>query len=376
MNVSPAKSAVERGPGRFAFIDALRGVAAMSVVVYHIYKQNLLKYAETPFPEPFHTLFVNGYLGVYIFFVLSGFVIAYSVRGYRITPGFVGRFALRRSLRLDPPYWVAMIGAILVALTAQQVAIENKLEVPSAGDVVAHVFYIQQFLGIPHILGVFWTLCLEIQFYLLYVVLLGLTQRFAGDRLWVFFGPIFVLSLIVGANVLDLGHALCLWAWPFFFVGAATSWHFDGRISSRTWGLIMAAACLVALDAPERIGVALLTAAAIFFTGRATSSTGATLLRELSLGRVLQYLGKISYSLYLTHLLIGSKSARLAIRFLGRKELGLLEMVAILLGCVAASVVLAHVMYLVVERTAVKLSKLVSLVPRGKPRVGETRAEA
>jgi peptidoglycan/LPS O-acetylase OafA/YrhL len=101
---------------RFTFIDALRGVAAISVVLYHVYLQDLLPAARAPFAEPFHTVLANGYIGVYIFFVLSGFVIAHSVRDATITAGFIGRFALRRSLRLDPPYWAAIAAAIILPM--------------------------------------------------------------------------------------------------------------------------------------------------------------------------------------------------------------------------------------------------------------------
>ena len=59
-------------------------------------------------PAPLETALKLGFVGVDIFFVLSGFVIAYSVREARITPRFLGRFALRRSIRLDPPYWITI----------------------------------------------------------------------------------------------------------------------------------------------------------------------------------------------------------------------------------------------------------------------------
>ncbi len=349
---------------RFAFVDALRGVAAMSVVVFHIYKQNLLRHAERPFPEPFHSLFVNGYLGVYIFFVLSGFVIAHSVRGYRITPGFVGRFALRRSLRLDPPYWAAIAAAIVIAVTANQAVGDTQhIPVPSATDVIAHVFYLQGFLHVPNILGVFWTLCLEIQFYLIYVVLLGVTQRLADRRIFVF-GPLFVLSIVLGSGAVFWGRALCLWAWPFFFAGVITSWHLDGKVSTGTWGLVLLATCACGFDDVARVTVAIATASALLVASLVQGKGGRSWLEELSLGRVLQYLGRISYSLYLTHLLVGSKSARFVIRLLGKRELGYPDMIAILLGCIAISLVAAHVMYVLVEKTSVKLSKRVRLEPQ------------
>ena len=349
---------------RFAFVDALRGIAATSVVLYHLYKQNLLRYARAPFPEPFHVVFANGYLGVYIFFVLSGFVIAYSTRGYRITPGFVGRFALRRSLRLDPPYWASIIAAILIAVVGNR-ALHGleRTAVPTAGAVVAHVFYIQGLVHVPNILGVFWTLCLEIQFYLLYVILLGVAQR-AGDRRWAVFGPVLLIALIVGSGAVPLENTIGLWAWPFFFAGAITCWYVEKDVSAGVWGAVMLATCACAVHDPARTGVALATAGALAIAASSHTAAGVSRLEALSLGPVFQYLGKISYSLYLTHLLVGSKSARLAIRVLHVKHLGYPAMIAILLGCLAVSIVVAHVMYVVVERTAVKLSKRIKLAPQ------------
>ena len=57
----------------------------------------------------------HGDLGVEVFFVLSGFVIAHQ-RGRPITPAFAGRFALRRAIRLDPPYYFTIL--VSVALWA------------------------------------------------------------------------------------------------------------------------------------------------------------------------------------------------------------------------------------------------------------------
>src|SRR4051794_15898753 len=91
--------------GRSTYVDALRGIAAFSVACYHITRYG-------PLPEPASQIipgvlqrwFDYGWMGVQVFFVISGFVIAYSVRNARVTPGFLGNYALRRSIRLDPPY--------------------------------------------------------------------------------------------------------------------------------------------------------------------------------------------------------------------------------------------------------------------------------
>src|ERR1700683_264814 len=51
-------------------------------------------------------------LGVEVFFVLSGFVIAHTLFDKTITPRFAGNFVIRRSLRLDPPYWAVLAATV------------------------------------------------------------------------------------------------------------------------------------------------------------------------------------------------------------------------------------------------------------------------
>lgn len=352
---------------RFTLVDALRGVAAISVVVYHVYLQDLVPQAAARFPEPIHTALAHGYLGVYIFFVLSGFVIAHSVRDAIVTPGFVGRFALRRSLRLDPPYWLAIAAAIVVPMLGAPAGARPP---PSAGDVVAHVLYIQQFLGIPHLLGVFWTLCLEIQFYLVYVLAMLAAQRLGRDRRWLVFGPLWLASILVATHIVHVRTAVFLGAWPYFFLGALTAWHHAGRITGRTWTLVTGVTGVLLLwshsrwitadDAPQRTAVVVATALVLFVAGT-TRRGGRSLLHTVTLGRPLQYLGRISYSLYLLHVLVAVAAARLGVRLLGGAPLGSLAVVALLLGCTLASVAVAQVMHVVVERPAQRLSQRIAL---------------
>lgn len=362
---------------RLALIDALRGIAAIGVVLYHVYLQYLLPGAQVPLPEPVHTVLANGYLGVYIFFVLSGFVIAHSVRDAVITGGFIGRFVLRRSLRLDPPYWAAIAAAIVLPMLG---APTEAVSPSSLGDTLAHVLYVQQFLGIPHLVGVFWTLCLEIQFYLVYVVAMAMVQRLAGRPSWLVFGPLWVVSLVVAARVVHVRSAVFLWAWPYFFLGAITAWHHEGRLSGRAWMLVTAATSapllasysrwITADDALQRTAVAVATSLILFLADRARRD-GRSLFHTFTLGGPLQYLGRISYSLYLTHVLVALSAARLGIRLLGDRPLVPIEVGALLLGCTLACVAVAHVLHLVVERPAQRISRHVRLEQRSDPTVSE-----
>jgi peptidoglycan/LPS O-acetylase OafA/YrhL len=89
--------------GRFKFVDALRGIAAVSVVLFHLKEGKHIPNLYALMPKWLQTLFDHGVLGVSIFFVLSGFVIAHSLYKQHVTLRLAGRFMLRRSIRLDPP---------------------------------------------------------------------------------------------------------------------------------------------------------------------------------------------------------------------------------------------------------------------------------
>ena len=152
---------VKEHRGRFLFVDGLRGLAALAVVGPHA-----VAILATGYPgwlsRVLMTVAPYGAYGVEVFFVISGFAIAHSLLDASFKNFSIGRFVLRRAVRLDPPYWAALLllGALnLVRATANHRA----LHLPDAGQVLAHVFYLQDLLGYAQFNVVFWTLCLEFQ---------------------------------------------------------------------------------------------------------------------------------------------------------------------------------------------------------------------
>jgi peptidoglycan/LPS O-acetylase OafA/YrhL len=349
----------DRSPGasrsqpRYSFVDALRGVAALGVVLYHGYSKNLVPMSGYELPQPLHALFSNGNLGVYIFFVISGFVITQSIRGSPITPRFIGWFALRRSLRLDPPYWATIAAMIVLSYVSGLAQRDHApLPLPAWDAVVVHLFYLQGFLGYPQIVGVFWTLCYEIQFYLALVILAGVWQRSraALRSRWIVFAPLWIASALCVASSPDpTREAAFVYAWPYFFLGVVVNWVHNRE--QRPWVLVVIAVGTAALlpFAPLKAGIALVTAAAIY----RVSVSGR--LSSLTLGRFAQYLGRISYSLYLVHMLVGTPLVRFGLRHLGTMSFGKAMVLMVLM--VAVSVGAAHVLYVVVERPAMRWSR-------------------
>ena len=81
--------------GRFYFVDALRGVAALAVALFHAVEGGHIPVLLTVMPSWSVFIIEHGNLGVAVFFVLSGFVISHSIYSERATMPLVGRFMLR-----------------------------------------------------------------------------------------------------------------------------------------------------------------------------------------------------------------------------------------------------------------------------------------
>jgi peptidoglycan/LPS O-acetylase OafA/YrhL len=311
--------------GRFVFVDALRGVAAVLVMLRHLYSSTPLYFAlRLSFPRPLRVLCSDGLWGVHIFFVLSGFVIAHSLRNVVTTPHSVGRFILRRQLRLDPLYWFVLFLTLGLLFGRHVIATQHGGVVdwglPGPGDVLLNLFYLHNvlhnWLGSSQIVSVAWTLCIEVQFYLFYILCLAIGQ--SVTRWMTGKGPEKNLSTVSVWLVAGLGLASLTvlnrsmhhpepadWSpwftsyWYYFAAGAMACWAAQGRVRPAVFGAF--AALFLFCAAYWRSG------------GMATGAVAASLLFLVGIAghlgdwlnyRPLQFLGRISYSLYMVHLFV------------------------------------------------------------------------
>ncbi len=283
---------------RFVFLDSLRGLAALWVLLFHYFEAGHAKDLEGILPVWLATFFHSGHFGVPIFFVLSGFVIAHSVGNQRVDSRFIGRFMFRRSIRLDPMYWFSIAAVIGVGFL-------NPLPhppLPSLPRLAAHLFYAQGLLGFKQINNVCWTLCFEVQFYLVFCLMLLVIQRFrrSGQDNRSLVGMAVLSGGIAVLWPLGLAHfsvwpGLFLPQWYSFLAGVFAYWTFQKRLPAY-WFYLFAGSLLVSPTAYRHFpGLAAIIGLLILFAGRQGKLAGWLTWRPL------QILGAISYSLYLLH---------------------------------------------------------------------------
>ena len=177
-------------------IDGLRGIAALLVVVYHLWiaSGNPLPAAEPLWWHPIS----HGYTAVHLFLVVSGFCVCwpYIAKGHVMRSG---QFALRRALRLLPPYLASLVLFTGIAM----VCTKQGWMWPAWGantqtflaPFLTHAALIHNFFP-PHLFQInpaFWSLALEAQLYLTVPLLLFLATRL---RPWAALAVAFAVSIL------------------------------------------------------------------------------------------------------------------------------------------------------------------------------------
>jgi peptidoglycan/LPS O-acetylase OafA/YrhL len=392
-------------PPRMAWLDGLRGVAATQVVllhyasaflpaiglrdakVVHFHWENAFIY--TPLFLPF-----DGYSAVYIFFVLSGVALTYS---FADTPYALPSSVIRRIIRLGLPMmggillgvgwfslwpdvhipashlsgsvWLAVLGPdrITLATIAHQIGLEGLLSGYEEFSVLSSA--IRKTLGLTSLFHSFvpplWTLHVELVGSLLILALVALRQAI-GRRLHLILCLMLIISLLssmlflfvvghvaadwlrtpadrrsnllLGAGLLALGILLCTTD-PIPIVFRLSGWFPTPLVGRRE---------------PPILAQSMYGAAATFFGLACLPWLQLTLTQPL-----FQRLGKISFSLYLTHFPIVITVASAAFCLLSPKlPYFAIVLIVMTAGCLA-SLLMAFSFEFLVDRQAIRLSRLV-----------------
>ncbi len=172
----PLRASAPRGKrNRMGALDGLRILAALMVCLYH-YAGKEGTVADSWGGSPAHvfptlsSFATYGSLGVQLFFIISGFVICMSSWGRT-----VGDFFRSRVARLYPAYWVA-----IVVVTAAALVLPVVVKPLRPDELLVNLTMLQQPMGVDRVLGVCWTLWVELRFYVLFAVFVvwrGVTYR-------------------------------------------------------------------------------------------------------------------------------------------------------------------------------------------------------
>jgi exopolysaccharide production protein ExoZ len=342
---SPAKNRLE-------LLQVLRAIAVFSVVLYHVNSILTKKYGP---PSFLNGIFDSGYAGVDLFFVLSGFVIALTHWDDIGKSERVGRYALRRVIRILPLYWI-VVGSKLVLGPVLGI---TDAAAPTQSEVIRGLLLLPQArsFSTERMLGLSWTLTFEMLFYV-------------GFGLCMAFGRRFVIGICAIAFVLCQARLLGVFTladdavlrslfshqviFEFFF-GVAIAWAYRNRF---IWCPRLLVAMGIASSATSIAGyqsgiftdnqrmITFGLSAALLVAG----CVGMETTRPRVVPKFLIDFGDASYATYLAH---GSTIAIVAVVL---RKLPLLDGPSTLtrnvigVACVAAACVTGHLLHTRVEK--------------------------
>lgn len=314
--------------GRFQEIDVLRGLAALIVVASH-YTSHCARYFNE---APIHVDLMYGFYAVKLFFVISGFVIYFTIRRCETWLDFgVSRFA-----RLYPAYIVSLTLAAAIAVNVFG-------ERMWWGGYITNATMLQEFLGFPNSDNVYWSLTVEVAFYFQMAVImrLGWMRNIEAIALgWVLTAIAFsLLGRFAGLHVPVLVSRVFLLEYIQFFAAGIVFFriHAEGITLLR---ILVLGTALVA-EAVLR-GLPDMWIAVIIFAIFALALSG---FGRLAVSRPMLWLGSISYSLYISHRNLGY----LVLDYLHAKEI---PVGISLLVTFSGAMVLAVALTYLVERPA------------------------
>ncbi len=289
-------------PSYIPELQGLRGIAVLLVVIYHCHP----RLGGTPV---YHAS-LWGWTGVNLFFVLSGFLITSILLEARGKPRYFRNFYARRALRIWPVYVLALA---VCYLNAPWFIGPTVIEAIRTAPWWAYVLFLQNLfhLALPPAITPTWSLAIEEQYYFLWAPLVRVLQR-----PWTL--ATVLASALLAAPLFRLTH----FAW---ITPTHTVTHVDGiamgsllalglytlPLSRRAWLAIGAAGILAGFSAAATIagGTAFLDSALTTgFAGAmlaSIASTGArNPLNALLRRGPLAFYGRVSYGLYMTHIMI------------------------------------------------------------------------
>jgi len=355
----------------------LRAIAAFFVVLSHSIRAAGDQYDVAGHSADFLPIRALdfGSFGVLLFFVLSGCSL-YLSNSQVHTFGGVAGFYTKRFFRIWPAFVVSIavfivFGAIFTSLYPVELDhrwVENYFFRPYAlQDVLVYLTLAFNFTG-PHYIinGVYWTLPIEFQYYLIFPLLILSLSLLRSS------GPLIIAALLFAVQwgeLLPLEHENRLFDLAFSFCGGVwiayqysrTSFRLHPMLSSGLLLLILIGASMVGTNSLPLNHVPFLDSSWHCFGVLAVAAVGVALLTRIPasghgrLLRGLSYYGEVSYSVYLYHALFVGIAVLLML-MIGLQSLPL-KLAFILLLAVPGSFAMAHYSYRFVEKPGISFGR-------------------
>ncbi len=310
----------------------MRAFAALAVAIFHFTNYyNGQTYLLTN--EAVRKPFVYGAQGVEIFYIISGFIIPYSLYHSRYKIIHYFKYMGKRLVRLLPPYItiIGLIQIVSIGLCTYLWGCEHDI---NFRQIAINIFFVADlFVDYEWINPIFATLKVELQFY----VLVGLLFPLFLIKKWWF--PV-ICALLLGLGLLTHGHDTVLVNSPYFIIGMTVFF-----IKEQGWE-------------PGSIVAFSLTILSLFFfymwQDVFAALIGFSMLMWLPPKmKFLSFTGKISYSYYLVHGLAGGWF----LYNVSWKPFGIDHPVLAIICALVLSWIAAFIIYFTVEKISIKISK-------------------
>jgi peptidoglycan/LPS O-acetylase OafA/YrhL len=286
-------------------LDDLRGIAILTVIFYHYF---FVYFRNSEDVNNFIQIYrnINDYInlgayGVSLFFLVSGFVISMSLKGDNNLINMYN-FFIRRFFRLYPTYWFSII------LISTIILLFKDSNAYSLKQILINFTMFQDILKTPHIDGVFWTLMIELKFYILTSILFYFGYLKKIEYVVFILLLLSILTLIL-SQFYDrtFGNKIISYL-MLMYLGSAFFYSYNEKISEKVKYVLISVVFLYfsinhffligTTEYGSKIGYSLATCLAIL-----TFIFTINIKRTIS--RTTTFFGNISYSLYLIHQVLG-----------------------------------------------------------------------
>ena len=312
----------------------LRGLASSFVFLFHLIRLSNGYIGN----ERTRAIAYYGQFGVQFFFVISGFVITYSMiqSGFRTKDYF--KFLQKRIIRIEPPYLLVLLLTIIFLWVRVKTGLgQGDLSLPGWKQIAFHIGYLIPFSSYDWLSVVFWTLAIEFQFYLFFPLVFGFFVRYKAVR-WAIAAAFVVIFLMSHSRA----HFF-YWS-PVFLLGINLALYKKQKIDRiELWFFFGLMSAFIFYKLGITIGLfAVVPFLLIFF------EPGLKI-------NVLNFLGKISYSLYLLHTLVAFAIINLGIRYANLWY----QKIFVVIVAVSLTVFCSYLLYYYVEKPCQKLASAI-----------------